>query len=88
MTKEGSWTALERLVLLRASRTMLPLLAELMERPIEEVVSKYHELQAIYEAELEEKAQSLMEMGLEEDEAFLKAAEEEKTVFKKIRIME
>jgi hypothetical protein len=27
-----------------------------------------------------------MEMGLEEDEAFLKAAEEERTVFKKIRI--
>ena len=87
MTKGGSWTALERLVLVRSSREILPLLAELMERPYEEVVSMYLRLQALHEARYEEKAISLIEKGMEEDEAFLKAAEEE-TVLKKIRIIE
>ena len=87
MTKGGSWTALERLVLVRSSREILPLLAELMERPYEEVVSMYLRLQALHEARYEEKAHSLIEKGMEEDEAFLKASEEE-TVLKKIRIIE
>ena len=67
---------------------MLPLLAELMERPYEEIVSMYLRLQALHEARYEEKAYSLIEKGMEEDEAFLKAAEEEDTVLKKIRIIE
>ena len=88
MGKEKPWTDGERLVLIRSSREMIPKIAETLGRPIKDVKGKFKEIHAILERQFESKAKRYMEMGFKQDEAFLKAADEEEIDLKKLRELE
>ncbi|MFX0208574.1 MAG: hypothetical protein ACFFDT_21510 [Candidatus Hodarchaeota archaeon] len=88
MTGKKPWTDLEMFVLIRSTKESLPEIATAMERPLEAVLNKYEQLQAIFEKEYEGQAQNYIRMGFEPDEAFLKVADEVKIDLKKIRMME
>lgn len=85
MGEEKPWTNIEKLVLIHSSRETIPEIAEALGRPIEDVIRKFGEIHTILEKLFEIKAERYMEMGYEEEEAFLKVAGEKNIDLKKLR---
>lgn len=83
-TNERPWTELENLVLVNSPKKMIIMLAELMDRTVEEVSAKHTELQAVAESRYREKVRKMMEAGMSEDDAYLMVVEEEKKKYRKI----
>jgi len=84
MTGERPWTDLERIVLINTSKEKIPTLAEMMDRPFEEVASKHEQLQAIANSQYQERVKKLIEEGMKEDDAYLKVVDEDKMKFREI----
>ena len=88
MVKEEPWSDFERLVLIRCTRDMLPLMAEAMDRPLNQVVTKFLQLHEIFERQYEEEAKKYMSLGFMRDEAYEKVANQEEIDVEKIRRLE
>lgn len=88
MGEEKPWTDIERLVLIRSSREMIPEMAEAMGRPFRDVMRKFEDINAILEGQFEKKAKRYVEMGFGQEEAFLKAADEGEMDLKELRELE
>jgi hypothetical protein len=88
MVEEEPWSDFERLVLIRCTRDMLPMMADVMNRPLNHVVEKFLQLHEIFERQYEEEAKKYMSLGFMRDEAYEKVADEVDIDFEKIRAIE